>query len=804
MKTHGAQDLRARTATRVVAAVVIGAGLLLSVIGAAVSSSAAQAASPAAKGSTTYSATATIPVPLPSLFAGSAGGDGWAVAASATEVFNVFHHQPTLQVNCHLKSNAQPCWAGPETIKDPQNHEFATSDAPGLYLDPTTGDMYVFAVRTTDSTAGVVCINTTLGVDADGSERYCGFTPLSAVGDAPLDLTATAGVSDPVQVGSDWYAFNEVAGEPTGTEDTLLCFDLATDTACDDQPYALDLDGDQLTPFDFAAEIGVTGSDVVVQVVGSTDNELACYNTSAGGSCLGAWPVEVSSIAGAPFALENTAGTDTGICLPVAGEPCYSSIGTTVATPPGLDSIGTTSQFDGPPYFLGTRVYVPNDPTNSVDCYNFATSSTCANFPKVFQNLDALYTVNPDPYRPDCLWVNSDHGADQIQNFDAYTGGACPSGPVAVDTSSILAPYKKCLPTQYSSLQVLSPARKAYQSATVQVDNSSGTPLTGIPVQTVDGTGSVDLSPLDIVVQSTTPEFEIDFSGWSNPTKSIQIRLSWVAADVSKCQTGTTTVGNPGSSTLPFTGAGYRLVAADGGLFAFGDAPFYGSTGNITLNRPVVGMATTPDGKGYWLVASDGGLFAFGDARFYGSTGSIALNKPVVAMAATPDGKGYWLVASDGGIFAFGDAHFYGSTGGTALNKPIVGMASTPDGKGYWLVASDGGIFAFGDAAFHGSTGNITLNKPIVGMASTPNGKGYWLVATDGGIFAFGDAAFHGSAGGITLNKPVVGMAATPDGNGYWLVATDGGIFSYGDAAFHGSTGGITLNKPVVGMASAP
>ena len=74
-------------------------------------------------------------------------------------------------------------------------------------------------------------------------------------------------------------------------------------------------------------------------------------------------------------------------------------------------------------------------------------------------------------------------------------------------------------------------------------------------------------------------------------------------------------------------------------------------------------MAATPDGHGYWLVASDGGIFTFGDAHFYGSTGDIHLNKPIVGMAATPDGKGYWLVASDGGIFTFGDADFYGSTG---------------------------------------------------------------------------------------------------------------------------------------------
>ena len=101
----------------------------------------------------------------------------------------------------------------------------------------------------------------------------------------------------------------------------------------------------------------------------------------------------------------------------------------------------------------------------------------------------------------------------------------------------------------------------------------------------------------------------------------------------------------------------------------------------------------------YDLVASDGGVFAFGDAHFYGSTGSLTLNKPIVGMAATPDGQGYWLVASDGGVFAFGDAHFYGSTGSLTLNKPIVGMAADTGRQGYWLVASDGGVFAFGDAA---------------------------------------------------------------------------------------------------------
>jgi uncharacterized delta-60 repeat protein len=265
------------------------------------------------------------------------------------------------------------------------------------------------------------------------------------------------------------------------------------------------------------------------------------------------------------------------------------------------------------------------------------------------------------------------------------------------------------------------------------------------------------------------------------------------------------TTGSFGSATIqhlpPNAVNGYWMVASDGGIFAFGHAGFYGSTGGVPLVKPIVAMAPTPDGKGYWLVASDGGIFTFGDAHFYGSTGGVPLVKPIVGMAPTADGRGYWLVASDGGIFTFGDARFFGSTGGVRLSQPIVAMAATPDGNGYWLVASDGGIFTFGDAGFFGSTGGVPLVQPIVGMAAFPAGNGYWMVASDGGIFAFGQARFHGSTGGVPLVKPIVGMAPTFDGNGYWLVASDGGIFTFGDAPFSGSTGGVALAKPIVGMA---
>jgi hypothetical protein len=252
----------------------------------------------------------------------------------------------------------------------------------------------------------------------------------------------------------------------------------------------------------------------------------------------------------------------------------------------------------------------------------------------------------------------------------------------------------------------------------------------------------------------------------------------------------------------PASSQGTVLAARDGGVFAYGTAPFEGSMGGQHLNAPIVGIATTPDGQGYWLVASDGGVFAFGDAPFEGSMGGQHLNAPIVGIAPTRNGQGYWLVAGDGGVFAFGDAGFHGSMGGTHLNAPVVAMSATDHG-GYWLVASDGGVFSFGGASFYGSAGGTRLNAPVTGMAATPDGQGYWLVGSDGGVFTYGDASYFGSVPGqgITGQPPVVGITSTPTGSGYWLAGANGAVYTYGDAAFLGAPSASHLVAPVSAIA---
>ncbi|HEX4160946.1 MAG TPA: Ig-like domain-containing protein [Acidimicrobiales bacterium] len=250
-----------------------------------------------------------------------------------------------------------------------------------------------------------------------------------------------------------------------------------------------------------------------------------------------------------------------------------------------------------------------------------------------------------------------------------------------------------------------------------------------------------------------------------------------VTAVYSGDATATGSTSSPLLITVAFANPGYRVAAADGGVFAFG-APYDGSMGGQHLNAPIVGMATDTATGGYWLVASDGGIFSF-DAPFHGSMGGQPLNQPIVGMAATADGTGYWEVAADGGIFAFGTAAFHGSMGGQHLNAPVVGMAPDNATGGYWEDSSDGGIFSFG-APFDGSTGSLHLDAPMVGMAATPDGGGYWLAASDGGVFTYGDAAFHGSNADTNLASPIVGVAADIYTGGYWLVAANGATHAYG------------------------
>jgi len=236
------------------------------------------------------------------------------------------------------------------------------------------------------------------------------------------------------------------------------------------------------------------------------------------------------------------------------------------------------------------------------------------------------------------------------------------------------------------------------------------------------------------------------------------------------------------------SGSAQAAVPTSNSVRASEGAPSLGSR-SITPAAPFAAIASTSTGDGYWVAAEDGGVFAFGDAAFYGSIGSTTLNQPIVGIASTPSNRGYWLVGRDGGVFAFGDAEFYGSASPTNLNQPIVGIAAAAGGTGYWLVARDGGVFSFGDAPFLGSVTELGIGTAVVGIAATPSRDGYWLVAGDGGVFTFGDASYVGSASAIGVHDAV---AVAPGSTGYWVARRSGAVLGFGTG--HDTIGAHTVN----------
>jgi len=71
------------------------------------------------------------------------------------------------------------------------------------------------------------------------------------------------------------------------------------------------------------------------------------------------------------------------------------------------------------------------------------------------------------------------------------------------------------------------------------------------------------------------------------------------------------------------SGQDYYMVFAAGAVFECGDAAYRGSMAGGDLHAPVVSAAACmPSGNGDWRVAADVGVFCFGDASSLGAPAS--------------------------------------------------------------------------------------------------------------------------------------------------------------------------------------
>jgi hypothetical protein len=68
-------------------------------------------------------------------------------------------------------------------------------------------------------------------------------------------------------------------------------------------------------------------------------------------------------------------------------------------------------------------------------------------------------------------------------------------------------------------------------------------------------------------------------------------------------------------------------------VVGYGDATAYGGPVEVANGRNPATTIFAQDAHGYRVGTANGGVFTYGDAQFYGSMGGTTLNAPIIAAS---------------------------------------------------------------------------------------------------------------------------------------------------------------------------
>ena len=647
----------------------------------------------------TYSATQTFTPPSSNFAGTTGGGDGWDIATYNNRVYNVFHHQNYFGLMCHNQSDASACWTTTDTGTSNayktitvNGNAFGTSGKPGLYVDQSTGYLYVYATEISTRQPGVLCLNlnaadTVTDPTCSGSGgQPPAWTPLAAPGQTGWSTSNTStGTVSPTFYNGNFYAWNPVNGAAAGQggggatgagDNTLLCYDIATQSACANEPYAVSVGSTTGTNTDSspAPPTTLVGSQLFIPSGWSSGGVVACVDLSLStpGNCGGSWPQSMAAGTQSMVTpLLDSSGNAQGVCGLNSGSSwlCWGLDGSNQPTPTGLTSSTLFSwQWAGSPSVIGTRVFEVTP--GFVYCYDFATNAACttttSHFPIALANNSSTYSVTPDSQRPTCLWVNADGGSAQIQNFDALTGGSCASAPVRVFASSFVEPYQACTPTSFDTISLTSGNIALSPAPTLSFTNGNGVVIDGpYAFNTSGATPTIDLTslayptPIDLSTKSALPQFVLDLTPGTGGLGTVGVQVTWSGSSLSQCNPG---YAGPAPSTSAASGVADTSATFNGSVnnpstdtvgpvqfcyqtTSFASGQCTGSTVAATAgssSATVTSYGATPTNLSpsttyyYELVTSD----ATTSSPLYGgveqfTTGPVATTGPVSALTDT-------------------------------------------------------------------------------------------------------------------------------------------------------------------------
>lgn len=530
-----------------------------------------------------YEQTASAVIPASS-FAGTAGGDGWALGFTDTNVYNIFHHD-LLKIACRSKTTGVACSgngysiAGTKSVSDGSN-QFYVSMGPPVHIDKIANRMYTMAVRATagsaTGTSGVVEID----LASTAANPFLAFYPLSGSGEGGYYLASgnisTATLSNVTKIGTKWYVYNYKSGvaNPSlpDSRNKLLCFDLATKSACSGQPYNVTTGGGVQGRLWQPPSIAAIGNRIFVNIYDTTDTnslaQISCVDVSSTPTNCTGWPIVPNTqftpntfTATPAFPLLNTTGTLIGVCFPGStANACTDFAGQTTPVAPALQGLVNPFNVEwattrGEAYVDGTRILVPNalnqGGTSEVECYDFATNNLCAGFPKTFNvnELQATYTLQTDPADPSCLWVMGHGGSKQIQNFDVQTGGSCGVNGFVLPISNFRENPSQCAATAWKQFALVNPTVGNFTSGTVEFVDSRGSAISGLVAQNFGSTGTLDLTSLNLHTYPTFARLHVRLVG--TVTTEINVKMTWAAQWHPECSANGQTANTSPSTEAP-------------------------------------------------------------------------------------------------------------------------------------------------------------------------------------------------------------------------------------------------------------
>lgn len=432
-------------------------------------------------------------------FQGSSGGDGYALTFGADRVYNVFHHDGSLRVDCHVKATGASCYGGATQFLG-----FTTGNASEAFWDSSRSALWALARNSSTGQGGFACVD----YSDKPNPKLCAtnFVALGAVNTAQ-----ELGVS--TRIGNKVYVINEADWK-------LLCLDISTGAACTNNGFQLPgtpAPGDKTL-------YGRVASAGDFKVYFSTTSHIGCYNPTTNDFC-GA-PVALGQAGGQypMFPVRNDERDLIGMCF-FRTQQCLDGNGLEVNVLPAALSTWMTNNPvpNWNTYNAGNwaeqnnKIYLNDGPSGTaspdVYCFDYTTGDACAGFSG--RNVGVrIYVIVADPSIPNCLWTNGDAG--QITTFNGTTGlpGCSLEYPVVEMPYTAVAPRLACSESgrvlTWETIQFDIPDGIEASDLNVTILDSDGAPIPGWVDLSPNANGLLSMQSLTVETTGTKPTIQVN------------------------------------------------------------------------------------------------------------------------------------------------------------------------------------------------------------------------------------------------------------------------------------------------------